>query len=100
MLQVRAVQRRLGMLACTSDLSVDFKEELRGVRSALEQQRSCNSAVDGVVSQEADGELSARYSEQTQLLERALRSMDARAQSLHACAERACSFFEAVASEL
>lgn len=46
------MQRRLGMLACTSDLSEEFKEQLRGIRSALEQQRSCNIAVDGVVSQE------------------------------------------------
>lgn len=59
---MRAVQRRLGMLACTSDLSVDFKEELRGVRSALEQQRSCNSAVDGVVSQEVTEALDTRTS--------------------------------------
>eukprot|EP00903_Cladosiphon_okamuranus_P015016 g13894.t1 len=100
MLQVRAVQRRLGMLACTSDLSEEFKEQLRATRSALEQQRSCNNAVDGVVSQEADGELGARFSEQSQLMERALRSMDARAQSLHACAERLCSFFASLAAEL
>lgn len=51
-LKVRAVQRRLGMLACTSDLSEEFKEHLRGIQSALEQQRSCNTAVDVVVSQE------------------------------------------------
>ncbi|CAM9400850.1 unnamed protein product [Ectocarpus fasciculatus] len=99
MLQVRAVQRRLGMLACASDLSEEFKEVLRSTRAALEQKRSCNKAVDLVVSEEADGELVARFSEQSQLMERALRSMDARAQSLHACAERACSFFAAVALE-
>lgn len=46
------MQRRLGMLACASDLSEKFKEELRGIRSALEQKRACNTAVDGVVSQE------------------------------------------------
>lgn len=50
--QVRAVQRRLGMLACTSDLSEEFKEELHGVRKALEQQTECNSVVDRVVSNE------------------------------------------------
>lgn len=33
-------------------------------------------------------------------MERALRSMDARAQSIHACAERMCSFFAALAAEL
>lgn len=49
--KVRAVQRRLGMLASTSDLSEEFKEQLRGIRGALEQQRSCNNAVDGVVSE-------------------------------------------------
>ncbi len=48
------MQRRLGMLACTSDLSEEFKQELRGIRSALEQKRACNSAVDGVVSQEVN----------------------------------------------
>ncbi|CAM9618005.1 unnamed protein product [Scytosiphon promiscuus] len=100
MLQVRAVQRRLGMLACTSDLSEEFKANLRGIRSALEQQRACNKAVDGVISEEADGELAARLAEQSQLLERALRSMDARAQGLHACAERTCSFFARVALEI
>ncbi|CAN0425088.1 unnamed protein product, partial [Scytosiphon promiscuus] len=98
--KVRAVQRRLGMLACTSDLSEEFKANLRGIRSALEQQRACNKAVDGVISEEADGELAARLAEQSQLLERALRSMDARAQGLHACAERTCSFFAAVALEI
>ncbi|CAM9256084.1 unnamed protein product [Ectocarpus sp. 12 AP-2014] len=100
MLQVRAVQRRLGMLACASDLSEEFKEVLRSTRAALEQKQSCNKAVDLVVSEEADGELAARFSEQSQLMERALRSMDARAQSLHACAERVCSFFAAVALEV
>ncbi|CBJ30237.1 conserved unknown protein [Ectocarpus siliculosus] len=100
MLQVRAVQRRLGMLACASDLSEEFKEVLRSTRAALEQKRSCNKAVDLVVSQEADGELTARLSEQSLLMERALRSMDARAQSLHACAERVCSFFAAMALEV
>ncbi|CAN0467417.1 unnamed protein product, partial [Ectocarpus sp. 12 AP-2014] len=69
-------------------------------RAALEQKRSCNKAVDLVVSEEADGELVARFSEQSLLMERALRSMDARAQSLYACAERACSFFAAVALEV
>lgn len=53
--KVRAVQRRLGMLACTSDLSEEFKEQLRGIHGALEQQRSCNIAVDEVVSQEVTG---------------------------------------------
>lgn len=48
---MRAVQRRLGMLACASDLSEEFKANLRGIRSALEQQRACNSAVDGVISE-------------------------------------------------
>lgn len=33
-------------------------------------------------------------------MERALRSMDARAQSLHASADRLCSFFAALAAEL
>lgn len=33
-------------------------------------------------------------------MERALRSMDARAQSLHACAERLCSFLASLAAEL
>ncbi|CAM9316736.1 unnamed protein product, partial [Laminaria digitata] len=100
MLQVRAVQRRVGLLASASDLSEEFKEELRGIRAALEQQRVCNAAVDGVVSEEADDELAARLSEQSQLLERSIRSMDARAQELHACAERACTFFAGLSTEL
>lgn len=50
--QVRAVQRRVGLLASASDLSEEFKQELRGVRAALEQQRVCNAAVDRVVSEE------------------------------------------------
>lgn len=54
-LKVRAVQRRLGMLACASDLSEEFKEHLRAIRIALEQQRNCNNAVDGVVSEEVSG---------------------------------------------
>lgn len=33
-------------------------------------------------------------------MERALRAMDARAQSLHACAERLCCFFASLAAEL
>lgn len=49
---------------------------------------------------QADGELDGRYSEHSKLLERSIRSMDARAVGLHACAERACSFFSAVAVEL
>ena len=48
-IQVRAVQRRLGMLASASDLSEGFKDELRGIRKALEQQRACNVVVDEVV---------------------------------------------------
>lgn len=43
------MQRRLGMFACASDLTEEFKNELRGVRWALEQQRACNVAVDAVV---------------------------------------------------
>lgn len=50
--QVRAVQRRLGLLASASDLSEEFKQKLRGIRAALEQQRVCNAAVDAVVSEE------------------------------------------------
>lgn len=50
--QVRAVQRRVGLLASASDLSEEFKQELRGIRAALEQQRVCNAAVDAVVSEE------------------------------------------------
>lgn len=52
--QVRAVQRRLGMLACASELSAGFKEELRGVRTALQQQAACNVAVDSVVSEQVN----------------------------------------------
>eukprot|EP00904_Undaria_pinnatifida_P004042 jgi/Undpi1/13639/HiC_scaffold_9.g03293.m1 len=100
MIQVRAVQRRVGLLASASDLSEEFKQELRGVRAALEQQRVCNAAVDRVVSEEADDELASRLSEQSQLLERSIRSMDARAQELHACAERVCAFFAALSAEL
>ncbi|CAB1112029.1 unnamed protein product [Ectocarpus sp. CCAP 1310/34] len=111
-IEIDMLQRRLGMLACASDLSEEFKEVLRSTRAALEQKRSCNKAVDLVVSEEsnhicnvtiehqADGELAARFSEQSLLMERALRSMDARAQSLHTCAERVCSFFAAVALEV
>lgn len=40
------------MLACASELSAEFKEELRGVRTALQQQGACNVAVDSVVSEE------------------------------------------------
>lgn len=46
------MQRRLGMFACTSDLTEGFKEKLRGVRRALEQQRACNLAVDAAVTKE------------------------------------------------
>lgn len=46
------MQRRLGMFASVSDLTDQFKEELRGVRTALEQQRVCNLAVDAVVAEE------------------------------------------------
>lgn len=53
--QVRAVQRRLGMLGCASDLSEEFKEELRDIRKALKQQGVCNVAIDGVVSDEVIG---------------------------------------------
>lgn len=49
---------------------------------------------------QADGELDGRYSEHSQLLERSICSMDVRAVGLHACAERACSFFSAAAGEL
>ena len=62
--------------------------------------RNTSQVPDNTVNQQADGELSARVSEQSQLMERALRSMDARAQSLHACAERLCCFFAALAAEL
>lgn len=40
------------MLASVSDLSEDFKDELRGIRKALEQQHACNVAIDEVVSAE------------------------------------------------
>lgn len=40
------------MLASVSDLSEDFKGELRGIREALEQQRTCNIAIDEAVSAE------------------------------------------------
>lgn len=51
------MQRRLGMLACASDLSEEFKEVLRSTRAALEQKRSCNKAVDLVVSEEVSEEM-------------------------------------------
>lgn len=40
------------MFASVSDLTDKFKEELRGIRTALEQQRACNLAVDAVVVEE------------------------------------------------
>ena len=46
------MQRRVGLLASASDLSEEFKQELKGVRAALKQQRVCNAAVDRVVSEE------------------------------------------------
>lgn len=49
---------------------------------------------------QADDELASRLSEQSQLLERSIRSMDARAQELHGCAERVCAFFAALSAEL
>lgn len=49
---------------------------------------------------QADDELASRFSEQSELLERSIRSMDARAQELHACAERACTFFAGISAEL
>ncbi|CAM9524177.1 unnamed protein product, partial [Sphacelaria rigidula] len=100
MIQVRAVQRRLGMFASVSDLTDKFKEELRGIRTALEQQRACNLAVDAVVVEEANGELDARFSEHSQLLDLSIRAMDSHALGLHTCAEQVCSFFAAVAMEL
>lgn len=59
------------------------------------------SYVDDVcAAPQANGELDGRYSEHSQLLERSICSMDVRAVGLHACAERACSFFSAAAGEL
>ena len=46
------MQRRLGMFASVSDLTDEFKGELRGIRTALEQQRACNLVVDAVVAEE------------------------------------------------
>lgn len=46
------MQRRLGMFACASDITEEFKEKLRGVWRALEQQRACNLAVDAAVVEE------------------------------------------------
>lgn len=44
------------MLACASDLTDEFKDELRGVRRALEMQGICNAAVDEAVAAEVCGD--------------------------------------------
>lgn len=49
---------------------------------------------------QANGELDARFSEHSQLLDLSIRAMDSHALGLHTCAEQVCSFFAAVAMEL
>lgn len=49
---------------------------------------------------QANGELDARFSEHSKLLDRSVRAMDSRALGLHTSAERICSFFANIAMEL
>ncbi|CAM9941547.1 unnamed protein product, partial [Discosporangium mesarthrocarpum] len=99
MLEVRSIQRRLGMYVSVSDLDESFKVELRTIREDLNQQGLCNDAVDRAVETETSWELEARAMEQADLRARVVKSMDRRAISLHEGSQKFCQFLLGVARE-
>ncbi|CAN0178103.1 unnamed protein product, partial [Phaeothamnion confervicola] len=95
---VRAVQKRLGLLAGASDLTDGVKARLRNVAEDLARQNFCNAAVDDAVEGATAAPLAAHDAAQRELADHALFVMEDRAAAAAAATERMCTLWGAAAA--
>ena len=100
MLQVRAIQKKVGLLLACCDLSDDFKEILAQALLGMTDKRICNERIDEAVKKECTGPIEQRDYEQESLIDWAEATLSSQSQVLEKGAERICSFYHGVALSL
>ena len=97
MLEVRAVQKRLMMLMRSSDLALEFQDELRNVLLSLKQKVRCNLAIDAVVDEESTSPLAQRDSEYRELSDSTVGFLERNTRHVDEVSMRLGAFFKDLA---
>ena len=100
MLQVRNIQKHLGMLMAVCELSPEFLECLGNITTGLVEKGKCNEFIDAVVKGETSKPIKDRDLEQDSLIDWVEQSLSVQAVTLNSGAERMCSFYHAIAKIL
>ncbi|GMI03755.1 hypothetical protein TrRE_jg12660 [Triparma retinervis] len=100
MLQVRAIQKKVGLLLACCDLSDEFKEVLAQALLGMADKRVCNERIDEAVRNECSGPIEQRDYEQESLIDWAEATLSTQSQVLEKGAERICSFYHGVSLSL
>ena len=94
---IRALQRRIAVIAAASDLSDDAKSVIKTMLAACNIQSIANSTVDSVISNEALPLISSREKESNSLLKRIGTALDKQAARLRDGGVRTCEFLREIA---
>jgi hypothetical protein len=94
---IRALQRRIAVIAAASDLPEDAKTLTKTMLAACNIQSLANATVDGVISNEALPLISSREKESQSLLKRIGAALDKQAARLRDGGVRTCEFLREIA---
>ena len=97
MLAVRTIQKHVGMLLASCDLSDEFKGVLAEALVGLGEKRVCNERIDQAVFDEVTEPIKQRAFEQESLIDWAEQSLSSQSVALNSGAEKLCSFYHGIA---
>ncbi|GMH74178.1 hypothetical protein TL16_g06393 [Triparma laevis f. inornata] len=97
MLAVRSIQKQVGMLLASCDLSDEFKEVLADALVGMGEKKICNERIDQSVFDEVTEPIKQRSFEQESLIDWAEQSLSSQSVTLNSGAEKLCSFYHGIA---